>query len=157
MTEQNRVAQLICSTGGDGLSWTSGNIFIGLQNLWQVAPRNLGIDGYNCAYFVEAVTLTVTDGLKSPGNPPSPSGYGTGAARRMAGFRLYNNGASASFLGQSPLELYGGQVYPDFSVSGNYIVMTYNLTNTFGYYFHARTFVRIIAHEPIGTNFKFWY
>lgn len=157
MTEQNRIAQLICSTGGPGTDWDDGgSISIAANSLWQVAPRNLAADGYSVAYFVEAITLTVTDGVTA---------FGTGSARRMAGYRYYDgsagggSGGALSMVGQSPVEFYGSQVYPDFGVSGSgdQILLNYRLTNIVGYYFHSRTFVRIIAHEPIGQNFQFWY
>jgi hypothetical protein len=154
MTEQNRIAQIICSTGGDGESWTASGISIDAYALWQVAPRNLAADGYSVAYFVEAITLTVTDGI---------TGYGTGSARRMAGYRYYDGnhgdgqGGVITLMNQSPVVFYGSQVYPDFTVNSDDIRIEFRLTNTYGYYFHSRTFVRIIAHEPEGQNFKFWY
>lgn len=168
MVEQKRIAQIMVGYGGpgtdvgDGYLSTAFDGYISARHLWQDCPEY--IDGYNVAFFVEAVAITTTKA--------APAGIGTGSTRRFAGYKLIDNGVDDQgelvLTSESVIEDFGGQVYVEFYADNSglpypedvrihfKLIKNNNEHSTYisswGYhYFGGTVFLKIYAYKP-STN-----
>jgi hypothetical protein len=156
MVEQHRISYIRLGGGGNAIGTVDPAVpndgYISALNLWQDGPESIGLTG-DVAYIVEVTCMTTSD---------HATGFGTGATRRTAAYRL-TDGYDGYFdlISESTVEDLGGQVYPKFfaTFGSGYVgsdpavqpefQIRFKLSTSNGEYIRTRYFIKIEAWQPL--------